>query len=127
MVLEYQLLLAEIRKELESQLDGLRQSFTEPVSIAITTMPSPATVQLPTPYHDDSIATNKIRIENGFTSPDPDEPRDADAEARKKISAKPEISLFSVRPDQVRSECHISIHVGRLERVAQIAFPMPMS
>jgi hypothetical protein len=59
--LDYQLLLAEIRaicKELESQFDGLRQSFNEPASTAITTTPSLPTVQLPTPYHDDSIAFN---------------------------------------------------------------------
>ena len=69
--LDYQLLLAEIRgihKELESQFDGLRQSFNEPASTAIATTPSPPTVQLSTPYHDDSIASDQIRVESGLTS-----------------------------------------------------------
>ena len=45
--LDYQLLLAEIRvmrKELESQFEGLRQSFNGPASTAIATMPSPPMV-----------------------------------------------------------------------------------
>ena len=72
--LDYQLLLAEIRvmrKELESQFDGLRQSFNKPASTTITTTPSPPTVQLSTPYHDDSIASDQIRVESGVTSNDP--------------------------------------------------------
>ena len=78
--LDYQLLLAEIRtmrKELESQFDGLRQSFNEPASTAIATTPSPPMVQLSTPYHDDPIASDQIRVENGLTSNDPHAPLDA--------------------------------------------------
>ena len=78
--LDYQLLLAEIRvmrKELESQFDGLRQSFNEPASTAIATTSSPPTVQLSTPYHDDPIASDQIRVENGLTSNDPHAPLDA--------------------------------------------------
>ena len=69
--LNYQLLLAEIRamrKELESKFGGLRQSFNEPASTTIATTPSPPTVQLSTPYHDDSIASDQIRVEGGLTS-----------------------------------------------------------
>ena len=77
--LDYLLLLAEIRamrKELESQFDGLRQSFNKPASTTITTTPSPPTVQLSTPYHDDSIASDQIRVESGLTSNDPHAPLD---------------------------------------------------
>ena len=57
-----------MRKELESQFDGLQQSFNGPASTAIATTPSPSTVQLSTPYHDDSIASDQIRVESDLTS-----------------------------------------------------------
>ena len=74
------MLLAEVQaihKELESQFVRLRQSFIELASTAITTTMSSPSVQLPTQYHDDFIASDQIGIENGFTSTNPHTPLDA--------------------------------------------------